>query len=41
MPLQGTCGKGIVPHADTVESFRNEGMTGARCGVGFRWNSCA
>ena len=41
VPLQGTCGKGIVPNADTVESFRNEVVTGAKYGVGFRWNPCA
>ena len=41
VPLQGTSGKGIVPNADTVESFRNEVVTGAKHGVGFRWNPCA
>ena len=39
--LQGACGKGIVPNVDTVESSRNEIVTGAKHGVGFRWNPCA
>ena len=41
LPLQGACGKGISPHADTGEAFRNEVATGAGSGVGFRRNPCA
>ena len=41
LPLQGACGKGSAPHADTGEAFRNEVATGAGCGVGFRRNPCA
>ena len=35
MPFHATCGKGIASHADTVESFRNEAVIGAKHGAGF------
>ena len=41
MPFHGPCGKGIAPHADTVESFRNEAVIGAKHGAGFCRNPCA
>ena len=34
LPFHETCGKGIASHADTVESFRNEVVTGTRHGAG-------
>ena len=38
MPFHETCEKGIAPHADTVEPFRNEVVTGTTHSAGFcRW----
>lgn len=40
MPFHETCGKGIAPNADTVESFLNEVVTGAKYGAGRCRNPC-
>jgi len=40
LPFHDTCGKGIAPNADTVESFLNEVVTGAKYGAGLHRNPC-
>ena len=40
LPFHETCGKGIAPHVNTVKSFRNEVVIGAKHGAGFCRNPC-